>query len=67
MIAKMTKVEILYFSDSKDVAARISWLDHKGRPGSTIGFQGKHGFSEHLNALSLRAAREGVPTTRLYF
>jgi hypothetical protein len=66
-IKQITKVEIMYFSDSKETAARISWIDHKGRPGSTLGFQGKTGFSEHMNALGWRATKEGVPTTRHYF
>lgn len=48
------------YTDTRQKMARVSWLTLGGRQGETIGPP----YSLHMQALLLRALREGVNITR---
>jgi hypothetical protein len=68
-IAKITKAELITFSDTGQIAASFEWLDHKGRTGRTVGYARASFpfFQDHLQALAWRAACEGVQMKKVTY
>lgn len=59
-INEITRVVIRKYTDSGQTKAIVSWIDHKGKKGTTEG-DPKNG---HMKALMDRAEREGVKIER---
>jgi hypothetical protein len=59
-IEKVTKAEIIKYSDSGQRTAYVYWVDSKGEKGRTEGSPG----NLHMKALVARARREKVKVER---
>lgn len=57
MITKITKAYTRHYSDNNQTTTYVEWIDNKGREGRTEGTITPRG---HMEALVMRAAREGV-------
>lgn len=55
-IAKITSAEVVTYKDSGQVKAYVTWVDHRGKSGTTEGSPN----GAHMQALLARAKREGV-------
>ena len=59
------QASLIYYSDNRQHAAYVTWLDTKGRQGRTQCMNYDPAKpSLHMQALLLRAMREGVTVTR---
>jgi hypothetical protein len=55
---------ITRYTDTRQTMAHVSWLDTRKRQGETVG---AYPDSTHIQAMLLRAMREGVTVTREEF
>ena len=60
MIARITKAYVRTYSDNSQTVIYVEWIDDKGKAGRT---ESEHG-GWHMQALSNRAKREGIPITQ---
>jgi hypothetical protein len=61
-ITKITKAYIRTYSDNGQITSYVEWIDHRGRHGRTEAprISERIHESEHMQALLVRARREGV-------